>query len=570
MVSFSRKKIILFLLIILLLAAGLWIATRRTPRIDVATYVPQSALGYLEINDWPGLLDSFASTRAWQQLAPSYGVENKLDYIGKIGWLASFTGGHETALIARSQVAVVMTGLEVRGEEVRPRLALIVETHSSSGDLSKLIANRLPEFARKIYGREIKESSEYSGVAITSYASEMPERRLFSAQIGSEWILANHSDTLRSCIDTRLGRSPSMANNFHLQNSKPHIGRKGELFGFITGEGMTRLLRFGIFMLSSNALRETGITETLQDVLSDLASRSSDGMAFGSGFENGVVVNRYALLFKPDLVESLKPVIKPNQGNPQSLNLTPATARDVTVINVENPSKTLDGIETAISARIGVGQSFLLHQFLLGARENFFGLKSDDGLQSAMGNEISNFVFEKEPEKRVWLIEARDQGLLSRALEQYLTQQGARIQRGNFSGVEIISSSNARQGAAVFIGDFLALGERNQLIRLIEEHRRGQNLASAPQFTSASRPSQDAAVISFSSVKEESGELMAAVARWLGASGSIQSAATAVDRLPLAVSATSLNHQGVYVESHSPFGNFPFFVSLVDGATASQ
>jgi hypothetical protein len=516
------------------------------------------------------LLDRFASTRAWQQLAPGHGLENKLDYIGKIGWLASFTGGNEAALIARSQVAIVMTGLEVRGEEIRPRLALIAETHSSPDDLRKVIENRLPELARKIYGREIKESSQYSGVTITSYASENPARRLFSAQIGGEWILANHSDTLRGCIDTRLGRSPSMANNFHLQNSKPDIARNGVLFGFITGEGMTRLLRFGIFMLSSNALRETGITETLQDVFSDLASRSSDGMAFGTSFENGAVVDRYALLFKPDLVESLKPVIKPNRSDPQSLNLTPATAKDVTVINVENPGKTLDGIESAISARIGVGQSFLLHQFLLGARQTFFGLKSDDGLQSALGNEISNFVVEEESGKRVWLIAARDRGLLSRAVEQYLSLQGAKIRRENYSGIEMISSSDARKGSAIFIGNFLALGERNQLIRLIEAQRNGQSLASAPQFTTAGRPSKDAAVISFSSVKDESEELMAALARWLGARQSIERGATAFDQLPLAVSATSLKQQGVYVESHSPFGNFPFYVSLVDGAAGNK
>ncbi len=46
---------------------------------------------------------------------------------------------------------------------------------------------------------------------------------MLSAQIDSELILANHPDPLRDCIDTRLGRSPSMANNFHLRNSCPLV-----------------------------------------------------------------------------------------------------------------------------------------------------------------------------------------------------------------------------------------------------------------------------------------------------------------------------------------------------------
>ncbi len=568
MPNLSRKKIFLVLSISLLLAVSGWIYTRRTQRIVIASYVPESALGYLEINDWPQLADRFGSTKAWRQLAPIYGVENKLNYIGKVGWLASLTGGNEAAVLARSQIAIVVTGIEVRGEEVKPRLALVAETHSNQNDLSKLIENRLPEFARKIFGREIKESSEYAGVKITGYLSGAPERGLFSAQIGGEWILANHQDTLRACIDARLGRAPSMANNFHLKTSRDVVGPGGEMFGFITGEGVTRLLRFGAFLLSNDALRQTGITESLQDVLSDLASRSSDGIAYGASIENGAVVDRYALLFKPDLVESLKPAIKVNQGEPQSLNYIPSTVEDVTVFNVENPDKTLDGIEAAISARIGVGQGFLLHQFLIGARETFLGVKSGDGLQAAIGNEIANFDFTSTPEDRVWLIAARDRQSISQIAERYLAQQDGRVRRENYSGVEIIISNNARKGAAAIIGDFLALGGRTQLVRLIEEHRSGQSFKTAPQFLSAHKPSQKTAMIGFSSVKDESGEMMAALARLLGGSAIGQSGITVLDRLPFAMSATSLNEKGIYLESHSPFGNFPFFVSLVDGATS--
>ncbi|MCI0392353.1 MAG: DUF3352 domain-containing protein, partial [Acidobacteria bacterium] len=567
MSNLSRKKIILLSIVILLLGVVGWLITRRTQRIVIASYVPQSALGYLETNDWPQLLNRFTSTRAWQQLAPNYGIEEKFNYIGKIGWLASFTGGGEAAMLARSQFAIVLTGLEVRGEEVRPHLALIAETHSSANDLRKTIEKRLPELARRIYGREIKESSEYGGVAVTSYAGGNPERRLFSAQIEGEWILANHPDPLRTCIDTRLDRMPSMADNFYWLNSRPLVQPDSDLIGFISGEGVSRLLRFGAYMLSIGALRETGITDLLQDVLVDLASRTSDGIAYGANFENGQVVDRYGLLFKPDMVDSLKPAIKVNQGEPQSLNFIPSVVKDVTIINVENPNKTLDGIEAAVSARIGVGQSFLLHQFLLGAREVFFGMKSSAIAQPAIGNEIASFNFTREQGDRVWLIAVRDRQGLSRLVERYLSQQSATIRRENYSGVEIINSSNAKNGSAAFIGDFLALGHRAQLLRLIEAHRSGRSFKTSPQFTSAGRLPQKSAVMSFSSVKDESGEMMAALARWLGELPDTQSGHMALDQLPFATSATTLNEKGIYIESHSPFGNFPFFISLVEGVT---
>lgn len=551
---------------ILLVGAGGWIYTRRVQRIALASYVPGSALGYFEVNDWPQVLGHLTSTETWRQMAPAYGLENKLDFIGEIGWLASLAGGGETGMLARSQVAIVITGLEVHGEEIKPRLAVIAETHSSQNDLRRTIEKRLPELARKIYGREVKETSDYGGVTITSYAKS-PDRRLFSAQIGGEWILANHSDPLRACIDTRLGRAPSMANNFFLQNSQPLVARNGDLFGFITGEGVTRLLHFGAFLLSSGALRETGLLGIFQDVLSDLASRSSDGIAYGMSIEDGMAVDRYVMLFKPDLVEGLKPAIKVNRSEPKSLDYIPSNIKYATVINVENPNKTLDGIEAVISSRIGVGQSFLLHQFLLGAREVLFGMKSGGNSGPVIGNEITSLNFTKDPDDRIWLIATHNRGAMAQVIERYLAPT---TRRENYSGVEIINSGSSRKGSAAFIGDFVAIGGRAQLIRLIETQRKGESFKSVIRSDAEGAMPEGAAIMSFSSVKDESIEMMGTIARWAGGSAPPRPGTLSTMQLPFATSVTSLKEQGIYIESHSPFGNLPFFVSMVDGVTADQ
>jgi hypothetical protein len=579
MVSFSPKKLVLSLLAILLIAIGVWLYSRRVQRVAIASYVPQSALGYLEINDWPKLLESFTSTGAWRQLAPVYGIDGKLNYIGKAGWLVSITGIGEPAMLARTQFALAITGLEVRGEEVRPRVALIAETHSDAEDLRQVIDKRLPELARRVYGREIRETGEYNGVQVVSFAGGDSGRRIFSAQIEGGLILANHSEPLRACIDTRLGRTPSMADNFYLENSRPIVKTDSDLFGFITGEGVTRLLEFGAFLLSNNALRSAGITDILDEVLSDLASRTSDGIAYGASFENGEVVDRYGLLFKPELVEGLRSVIKANRSEPQSPNFMPSAVKDVTIFNVENPDKTLDGIEAAVSARLGVGRSFLLRQFMLGARGAFLGVKSGDSLQTAIGNEIASFSPAKDPQERIWLFAIRDRQQAVQLVERYLSQPGATGQgRGAaarteivyeyYSGREIINSRDAKRGSAAILGDFIALGRRGQLIDLIDALSDGKNFKQALRSAPAGGPAVQGVVIGYSSVKVESGEMMAALSRRLGGQEKPASGAAAVDRLPFARSATSLNDQGFYIESHSAFGNFPLFVSLVEGITS--
>src|SRR5215510_454087 len=112
---FSRKRLILTSLITLALAVGGWIYARRPKPVVMASYVPESALGYLEVNDWPRMVDNLTSTKAWRELAPAYGIPEELKYIGKAGllnwgdWVARITGRGETAMLARSQFAVLVT-----------------------------------------------------------------------------------------------------------------------------------------------------------------------------------------------------------------------------------------------------------------------------------------------------------------------------------------------------------------------------------------------------------------------------------------------------------------------------
>ena len=556
---------------VLLLAAGGWIYTRRVTRVEMQSYVPESALGYVEINDVPRLFDRFTSTKAWRALAPIYGLSGKLNYAGKAGWLVRATGigTQEAVLLARSQFAIAVTGIETRGEEeVRPRLAFIAETHSSPEMLRAYIEEKLPQLAEHAYGHPVKETSEYGGTQVTVYRAPDGERRILSAQIGSEWILANHPDPLRACIDTRQGRTPSMANNFYLRNARTVVQGEGDLFAFVTGSGVKRLLQFGASLISRGASSSLPFSSAIGTMLAEISERASDGVAYGASFEDGGVVDRYALLFKPDMLESLKDAVVVSKGERKAMKLIPAAVKDVTLINVEDPSHALDGIEAAISSRIGAGQSLILHSFILGAREAFFGLKAGESAAPAIGNELASIGFTTNIDERVLLIAARDRALLNQMAERFLAQRGGALRRDTYRGIEITQSSDARRGAAAWIGDFLALGARSQLLRLIENKQNGESLAEAPRFITASKPAAEAPVQSFSSVSEETGEMMSALARWLSDNQVPRPPAPTLNQLPFAASATSLYQNGIYIESHAPLGNFPFFISLAADAAS--
>jgi hypothetical protein len=578
MLTSSRKKLIVVVavLLALVLAVAGWLYSNRVERVAMAEYVPAAALGYAEVNDWPQLLDRLTATRAWQELAPAYGLADRLKFAGKLGGLAQYAGGlgGEAAMLARSQVAVVVTGLEVRGEQVKPRWALLVETHTRPGSLQTTVEARLPELARRALGKAMRTTIEHNGVAIVAYKAanrQGEEKQLLSAQIEGEWLLANHPDALRACIDARQGRVAALAGSAQLQKARPAVGRAGEVFGFITGDGVTRLLRFGAYLLAGGAIGNIGkaaLAGAVGDVVTDFVGKSTDGAAYSVSFENGGVVDRYAMLLKPDLLGSLQGALKINQREPRLLNLIPATVEEATLLNLENPGQAFGALETVIAARVGVGQSFMLRHFLKGVQEAFLGLRVDELAARAIGDEAASLNFTDDVDNRLWLLTIRDRALMRRLLEKLLTVGGFSLQTEAAAGGELWHSSDTSRGSAFFFGSYVVLGRREQLLHLLAA-RRGLALAAAPQLTQASKPAQNGLMLSWAATKEDAAAMMETLARLLKVSEE-SPAPAALDELPFAVSAMSFNQQGLYVEAHAPLGSFPLYMAIAEGALRGQ
>jgi hypothetical protein len=443
-----------------------------------------------------------------------------------------------------------------------------------------VIAARLPQFAARAYSQPQQEATEYAGVPVTVYRSADGERRMLSAQMGSLWILANHPDPLRACVDTRQGRTPSMANNFYLKQARPTVEKdgEGELFAFVSGSGVSRLMQFGAHLVAGRALSSTPFSGLIEGLLADISGRALDGVAYNASFENGGVVDRYAVLFKPEVADALRAAVQVPEGAGEArvLEVVPAAAGEVTVITVEDLDLALMGLQRAVSSQIGAGQSFLLQRFVNSAREAFFGLQPGERASAAVGGELAGFSFAAseggrgaDGAARVWLVAVRDRQSLTRLAERYLSQRGAGLRREPYGDTELMISQDARRGAAAFVGDYLALGNRAALARLIDARRQGQSFKQSAQFAAAGRPevAGPSALRSFSAVEQETGRMMTALARRFGGAQNSQAAERQplLDQLPLAASAASLTERGVYVESHSPLGNFPLFVSLFDG-----
>lgn len=566
MFGLTRKGLLLVVLALLLLAGGGWFYSQRVTTVDLAAYVPESAIGYLEINDWTELADDLAGTRAWQDLAPAYGLWDKWPYLGEAATIIRATGlgRDEWVVLARAQLALVVTSLELRGEEVKPRLALIAETHTSPAKLERLIGSWMPQIASALFSEAQAEASEYAGIPVSIYRGKVEgggeDRRLFSARIGSEWILSNHTEAIEAAIDARQGRAPNMAGNFYLQQARPVVG--GEMFGFVSGKGVTRLAQFGAHLAGRELLGESQLGEALQALLVDLSGQLAHGIGYGLSFDDRGSVDRYVWFLQPQLVDQLRAAIRVREGKSRLLETVPASAEDLTIIGIADAETTYGAIEQVISSRLGAAESFLFRRFVLGAREALLGLGEGETATGAFGDELASIDLGPGGDEQVWMIEARDRDRLQQIIERYLTRRGASIRREAAGGAEILVSSDERRGAAAFVSDFLALGSRRGLVSLLAE---GEKLTATAAYRGAPKVEQPAPVVSYTNVGEETGRMMEVMRRILPRSAPARQGDPDLSRLPLSVSRWTIDERGVVVEARGVMGSLPFIFNLFNG-----
>lgn len=574
MPKINSNRILLFGAIPLIIMFG-WIFFHRFETVAMEKYIPDSALGYVTINNVPKFLDQFTETKAWQELAPAYGLQKQFGFAGWLGKIARWTGigNKETLLVARGQFALVVTGIEVRGDEVKPRWALLAETHGSESQVQTLITDRLSLLAKRVYKQPLQESSEYAGVPVTIYRAPQGERQLLSTHIGSEWIVANDPEALRQCVDARQSRITSVAQNSILPEARKAVAADENIFAFINKSGAARLAKFFAHVAAGKVLSGTPVAGLLEGLVEEISDNAIEAIAYSAAFENSGVVERTAILSKPDVATSLQSALR--VATPQiweksdALKFVPANAESVQIANIEDPNRALDEIEKIISARIGVAQSFLFHRVFTTAKKTFLGIDQNENASQAIGNEVLRFNFptndQDDKSDRVWLVEARNKQALTQIATRLISQSNKNSKSEKYQNVELHAAADEKS-AFVFLQNILALGSKENLKRLIDALEKKSVFATAAPFTALDRAAlpDERVMYGFSSDAAAVKKMMESLQRRTTKAPQPVTQFDKLKPLPLAISFAECNERGVQFESRSAFGNFPLIINFLD------
>lgn len=550
-------------------------------------YVAASSLACLEINNLADVMDGLTATRAWRELGPALGLSSQLRQIGLMADLVGRTGlGPEEAVIAgRAQWAVALTDVEAETGKTdegpylhfKPRLALIIETHGRPAAAERLAGERAIIVAQRIYGMAVeRHEQEYEGTRLLIFRGANTDRQLIAAALGSVVVLANHIEAMKASLDTIAGRAPSLAEDATLAKLKTDISTDAAVTAFVTETGINRLIALLPALAASRYAAEPETVASFTNLIEHLANQTAAGLLYGATFKDGGVADRYLTALKPGIGEALAEALKPAQtASFTSPQLIPREVEELTLLNVERAGELPERALKQLAPRVDIVAGLALREFVIHLRKQY-GIEGGESVGDAVGHEIALVNF-ADGNAQAMLISVKDKNRLAPFVARYLSGGGGKVTTEDVSGTEVLVSSNEDGRAAAFVGRFLILATRQQIVRMIEAQASGNVIAADEKLTTAiSLRPQGTGVVSLRPADQRAGELLLGVSKLTrvtdGSRELLEQDAirkTLVD-LPPAVSFTEFRSYGIYSETRSAIGNFHLLTSLIGGSEAER
>ncbi len=497
--SFFRKFLIGLGVLLIILAVWLW--WNRPQKVDMAGYVPADSLIYLEANDLPGIASEITQTDAWKALAQPAGIKADLGHYGWLSRLAAWTGigPADAVVLSRAQVAVTVLGFDAAeaGETLRikPRYALVVETHTGASRVKAVVEKRIGDFARRAYRDAVVERKEIGGAELMTWRAPEGDRRIIAAVLETVAIIGNDEPTVLACLAVRRGERPSLAGNQQLEMMRQRLnGATGLAFGYVSPAGAAKLLEVAATVYAGQLLTDPRAQGLAASTLPPLANKVLGSAGWSARRAEGMIEDRYFVTLQNGVAANLREPLAASTVTGQSaVEFLPAETYSVSHYNYRDPAAAWRGLNLALSTQLdALGAIFVAR--LLESALRPYGIEEPNAFLRSIGphiitarlNNEANTVASNETNSTeggnsstVTIVEVKDEKVLREFVARRL---GAQPRRERIGDAELLISQNKERGAACFIAGHLMMGRTQYLRRCLEARTRGETLAAAVSF----------------------------------------------------------------------------------------
>lgn len=563
----SWPQRVLLAIIALVVLSAAWVWWNRPEIVDMSAYVPAESLIYLETNSLPEIVGGLTSTDAWRALAPPAGLNSN---VGRVGWLSRLSawsgiGSAETVVFSRAQVAVAVLGFEVTEEsstvrDIKPRIALVVETHTSEARVQTAVTKLIGNYARRKYGEPSIQRDEADASTLITWTTPDGKRKIVAALNETVAIVGNDEEAVRACLAVRRGERASLSNDQQLAEMRLRMNADAALaFGYVSPVGVGRLLEMAAVAYGGQLASDPKTQSAAAILIPQLASRILGSVAWSASIDEGAVVDKYQLQLQNELASRLHTPLATSGGNTLRVgDFLPADTNQLTIYNHRDPEAAWRGLNAAISSQLEITIAPLVGRFLAESLQPF-GIESPHDFLRAAGPEIATARLDSEGSALVLLAPVRDRETLQALVRKRL---GADAKSQRIGEVEMLVAADEENGAASFIGDYLIIGGAEEVRRCLQERATSRTLGAVNAFQQVSRTANanDAAnVITYTNDYDPARRFVSFISRQNGMRSSPPDAAAlqrSLSALPYALSETRLVEGGFERKTRSAFGQF--------------
>jgi hypothetical protein len=553
-------------IIALLILAGLWLYWWRPQKVDMTAYVPADSIVYLEANSLPEIAGGIARTDAWKTLAPLAGITKNT---GEVGWLSRFAartgiGPAEVVVLSRAQVAIAVLGLETADAgdilKIRPRIALVAETHTGEGRTRAAVEKLVGDFARRAYGNPSVKNEEKDGLKFITWTAPEGARSIVAVVESSVAVIGNDEDAVRACLAVRHNQRQSLSGNQQLEEMRRRVSSGDAVsFGYVSPAGAGHLLELAATAYAGQLSANPKAQSMAASLLLPLANKILGGAGWSARFAGGAVEDHYFLALQNGVDQSLRvPLSSSPDATMKESELLPAETYSFSRYNYRDPAAAWRGLNATLSSQVGALESAVINGVLNQALKPY-GIEEPQSFLRAIGPEIVTARLDDSGNSTVTIVEVRDE----KALRDFVTKRlGANAKTERIGETLMQVSRDEERGAASFIEGHLLMGSAANVERCLAARVQNHALANADNFQRAARTmtttaDDPASVVTYSGDVIPARAFINVIASQWNArerSGNNPAINQALDQLAYAVSETRLVQGGFEKRTRSTFG----------------
>lgn len=487
----TRLRKVLLIILGLLLIGAVWVWWNRPRKVDMSAYVPADSLIYLEANDLPDIISGIVSTDAWKALAAPAGIRSNLGHLSWLSRLVSWTGigSADAVVLSRAQIAVTVTGLDAAdaGEtlKVKPRYALVAETHTGESRTRTAVEKRVGAFARRAYGEPRVEKKEENGASFIIWISPDGERRIVSAVMGSVAIIGNDESAVQACLAVRRNERPSLSGNSQLEEMRRRVrGGDSLAFGYVSPEGAARLLEIAATAYAGQISQDPRAQSAAASMLPTLAKKILGAAGWSAHLSEGSIEDRYFISLQNGVAARLQTAFAARQSiSLAASELLPSNIYSLSQYSYNDPAEAWRGLHSAVVSQLDTLGSILVSR-LLDAALKPYGIEEPDNFLRSIGPDVVTARLDDSGSGTVTIVQVKDE----KSLREFVNKRlGPKPRAEIIGGTEMLVSNNEKRQAASFVGGHLLLGPDAYVRLCLEAMAKGEVLSASDNFQRTTR-----------------------------------------------------------------------------------